>query len=99
MSKDQGHSRVVNLVTGEKIVAEVIAVNDQEVLLKTPFIIKDGMAIPYLSDEVGESPGAIQVHMMQIVWATPLSDFPTLHALYLEKTTGIQIDMKKSIII
>ena len=97
-----GVTRVVNLITGEKLAGSVKVVegiNGQELLITKPFIIKDGGAFPYMVEDLGSAPAAVQVHPMNVIWSVPMGEFKELHKMYLEKTTGIVTEVKKEIII
>jgi len=97
--------RVIKLITGEVVFGEVEAVptgegesSHVEIQIKTPFTAVNAGIMPYLSDLMGSSPGAIQVHPMNVLFQLPLSDFPIAEKAYNEATSKI-IQSESKIII
>jgi hypothetical protein len=93
--------RVLKLMSGEILIGEVSmieTVNSQEILIKTPFEVKNGVIKPYLLETMGNAPSAIQVHPINIVWALPLDEFENANKIYIQATTGIITDTKRGII-
>lgn len=84
--------RLFKLLNNEVIFGEVELVegpNGSEVLIKTPFTAKNGNILPYMSDEIMSSPGAIQIHPMNILWSVPLDEFKLANEAYIKATTGL----------
>lgn len=63
--------------------------NGSEILVKEPYTIKNGKAMPYMYDELMKSPAAVQIHPMNILWSTPLDEFDEIYKIYVEATSGI----------
>lgn len=63
--------------------------NGSEILVREPYTIKHGKAMPYMYDELMKSPAAIQIHPMNILWSTPLDEFDEIEKIYIEATSGI----------
>ncbi len=80
---------------------EVIQNRDNigEFLVKTPYTAIDCKIMPYVLKDIGESPLAIQLNPVNIVWHVPLDEFPKLLAIYTEQTTGIITETKPKILI
>lgn len=108
--KQQGNikigRRVFKLITGELVFGEcetVTTKNGQtEILIKNPYTPLNGGIAQYCMAELAGSPAAIQIHPMNIIWQTFLSEFVEADKAYTEATTpksGIITDMKKPIII
>jgi len=95
--------RVFKLINNEVVFGEVesVQVNEQqvEILIKQPFSAISGNIFPYMADVFGNAPAAIQIHPMNIVWSTPLEDFPEAERVYNEATGGIVTERKESIIL
>lgn len=98
--------RVFKLITGELVFGECEAVTTKngqtEILIKTPYTPLNGGIAAYCMTELAGSPAAIQIHPMNIVWQTMLSEFEEADKAYTEATTpksGIITDLKKPILI
>lgn len=86
--------RFFKLISGEVIYGECEIVkteNGGEILIKTPFTVVDGVALPYMSNVVGSSPAAIQIHPMNVLWQVPLDEFKQLEEQFIKDTTGLQL--------
>lgn len=94
--------KVIKLITGEIIFGNMEGVetaNGQEILVKRPYQAKDGNIMPYGILDLGNAPGAVQIHPMNVIWSSPLEDFPEIETAYLKATTGIEVQEKSKIII
>jgi len=94
--------KVIKLITGEIIFGNMEGVesaNGQEILIKQPYQAKEGNIMPYGILDLGNGPGAVQIHPMNVIWSSPLEDFPEIEKAYLKATTGIEIQEKSKIII
>lgn len=75
--------RFFHLITGEDVFGEMeVITNSPEILIVEPYTVKNGNMLPYMYDKIGQSPKAIQIHPMQIVWSCPLDEFPEIHQHY-----------------
>lgn len=99
-------TRVFKLITGELVMGkcETVITNNgnTEILIKYPYTSYQGGIVQYCMPELAGSPAAIQIHPMNIVWQTFLSEFTEAEKVYNEATTpksGIITDLKKPIII
>ncbi len=98
--------RVFKLITGELVFGDCETVQNNagvtEILIKHPYTSYQGGIVQYCMPELAGSPAAIQIHPMNIIWQTFLSEFPEAEKAYTEATTpksGIITELKKSIII
>jgi hypothetical protein len=73
--------------------------NGEEILIKQPYEAKDGNIMPYGIKDLGNGPGAIQIHPINVVWINPLEDFPEVQTAYLKATTNIEVPDKPKIIL
>jgi len=84
--------RVFKLITNEVIFGNCESVqlaNTVEILIKQPFIAQgNGKISPYMSNQMGNAPGAIQIHPMNVIWAVPLDEFPEVEKAYVKETSG-----------
>lgn len=93
--------KVLKLINGEIIFGEVEGVetaNGTEILIKKPYQAKGGNIMPYGIQDLGNGPGAIQIHPINVLWVNPLEDFPEIETTYIKATTNIEIEKKPSII-
>lgn len=91
--------RLFKLINGDVVFGETEAINEAEVLIKYPYTAEGGNIMPYMALVMGSAPGAIQLHVMNIVWSVPLDEFPEANSVYIKATTGIITDVKQKIII
>lgn len=98
--------RVFKLIDGSLVFGECETVVNNagvtEILIKTPYTSYQGGIVAYCMPELAGSPAAIQIHPMNIIWQTFLSEFAEADKAYTEATTpksGIITDIKKPIII
>lgn len=94
--------RFFKLINNEVIFGEVETVdgvNGVELLIKTPYTAKAGKMMPYMIDIMMESPAAVQIHPMNILWSVPLDEFEDAHNAYVEATTGIVTNPKSKILV
>ena len=94
--------KVIKLLNGEIVFGIVEAVpteNGSEILIRKPYQAEGGNIFPYGIKDLGNGPGAIQIHPINILWVNPLEDFPEIEHAYLKATTNIQVDKPKSIIL
>ena len=70
-----------------------------EILIKKPYTAKAGNIMPYMMDVMTESPAAIQIHPMNILWNVPLDEFAEADRVYTEATTGIILNPKEKILV
>lgn len=95
--------RLFKLIEGTAILGEIEVVKNEagmeEILIKHPFEVKNQRAFPYMADVIGESPGAVQIHPMNVLWSVPLDEFPELEKVYTETTSGIITQPKSKIIV
>lgn len=95
--------RFFKLINGDNVFGEIETVQTEsgqtEIIIKKPFTAKHSNMMPYMADEVGESPGGIQIHPMNVVWSVPLSEFPELNKAHIEVTTGLVTETKPQIIV
>lgn len=45
--------------------------------------------MPYMLDVLMESPRAVQIHPMNVLWSVPLDEFEHANKAYIQATTGI----------
>lgn len=94
--------RFFKLINNECIFGEIEPINTKngqtEILIKHPYTVKGGTAIPYMFDVMGIAPGAIQIHPINILWSIPLDEFEEVNKAYIQSTTGIVTDVKSEII-
>lgn len=95
--------RFFKLINDEVIFGqtEVITteVGQTEVLVRMPYTAKNGNIMPYMIDVMGESPAAVSIHPMNIIWSVPLDEFPMAEKLYSESTGSIITEKKEKIVI
>lgn len=70
-----------------------------EFLIRNPYTAINGKLLQYCIKDLTEAPSAIQIHPMNVIWQTPLDEFPEVNKVYLEQTTGIVTDTKSKIVI
>ena len=94
---EQAGKRVFKLITGEIIFGEVTVINEDsgiQFLVKEPFESKklengtNGI-VPYLSQELGNGPGGVQFHIMNVIWSLPLDEFHSVEQAYNNATSEI----------
>ena len=84
--------RFFKLINDEVIFGEVDVVkgpNANEILIKTPYTAKSGKVMPYMLDVMMQSPKAVQIHPMNVLWSVPLDEFEDANKVYIQATTGI----------
>lgn len=84
--------RVFKLINGEIILGEVELVETErgtEIIIKTPFTVKNGNLTPYMYAELLKAPGAIQIHPMNVLWNCDIDEFPDVRTAYIKATSGI----------
>jgi hypothetical protein len=90
--------RFFKLINNEVVFGEcetlVVDGGHVEILIKKPYTAKGGNIMPYMVDVMTSSPGAIQIHPMNILWTVPLDEFPEAHKVYIEATTGIDLSTR-----
>lgn len=94
--------RFFKLINNEVIFGEIEviqAINGNEILIKTPYTAKNGNIMPYMVDVMTQSPSAVQIHPMNILWSVPLDEFEEANRVYIETTTGIITDPNYKILI
>jgi len=94
--------KVIKLINGEIVFGSVEAVdgiNGQEILIKQPYQAQGGNIFPYGIKDLGNGPGAIQIHPMNVLWINPLEDFPEIQTAYLKATTNIEVNDTPKIIL
>lgn len=94
--------RVFKLITGEVIFGSVETVPTEQgaqILVKKPFEAKGGNMMPYMTDVMGSSPAAVQIHPMNIIWTVPLDEFEEAYRVYQEATSGIVTEKKQQIVV
>lgn len=94
--------KVIKLINGEIVFGSVEAVdsgNGTEILIKQPYQAQSGNIFPYGIKDLGNGPGAIQIHPMNVLWINPLEDFPEIENAYLKATTNIAVNETPKIII
>ena len=98
--------RIFKLITNEIVFGEcetVTTKNGQtEILIKTPYTPLNGGIAAYCMAELAGTPAAIQIHPMNIVWQTLLSEFVEADKAYTEATTpksNIITDVRAPILI
>lgn len=99
-------TRVFKLIDGSLVFGKCETVINNagvtEILIKHPYTSYQGGIVQYCMPELAGSPAAIQIHPMNIIWQTFLSEFPEAEKAYTEATTpksGIITDLKKPIIV
>lgn len=94
-------NRVFKLITGEIIFGDVTVIEEDngiQFLVEKPFEAKDGAIMPYLIKEFGNGPGAVQFHIMNVIWSLPLDEFEQANKGYAKATSEIVQPEKPSII-
>ena len=94
--------RFFKLINGEMVYGDtetVPTMNGTEIVIKKPYMVKNGNAMPYCMDVLPSAPGAIQIHPMNILWTVPLDEFPDIEKAYIKATTGLDIDTKSKLIL
>lgn len=94
--------RFFKLINDEVIFGDVEIINNgqhTEILIKTPYTAKNGNIMPYMIDVMMESPAAVQIHPMNVLWSVPLDEFEEANRVYIQATSGIITDPKHKIII
>lgn len=84
--------RLFKLINDEVIFGEIEVVTNQhgeEILVKKPYTAKNGKIMPYMLDVLMESPRAVQIHPMNVLWSVPLDEFEHANKAYIQATTGI----------
>ena len=84
--------RFFKLINNDMIFGNVEIVpglNGEEILIKQPYTVKDGNAMPYMYAELTESPKAVQIHPINVLWSVPLDEFAGLNKIYIQATTGL----------
>ena len=93
-------NRFFKLVNNEVVFGEcetVDAGNGPEILIKCPFTAKNGNIMPYMQDIMTESPKAVQIHPINILWNVPLDEFPNANKLYVEHMgTNVKFESQKA---
>jgi len=90
--------RFFKLINNEVIFGEIEVIdghNGSEILIKTPYTAKSGKIMPYMLDVMMQSPKAIQIHPMNILWSVPLDEFEDANKLYIQATTDIITDINR----
>jgi hypothetical protein len=93
--------RFFKLINGEMVYGETETVptqNGTEIIIKKPYMVKNGNVMPYCMDVLPSAPGAIQIHPMNILWTVPLDEFPEVLKAYTKATTGLDVPDKPNII-
>lgn len=94
--------KLIKIITGELIFGSMEGVdtpNGQEILIKQPYQAKEGNIMPYGILDLGNAPGAVQIHPMNVIWSSPLEDFPEIETAYLKATTSIEVNETPKIIL
>ena len=84
--------RCFKLINNEIIFGEIEVIdgpNGGEILVKNPYTAKGGKVMPYMLDVLMESPKAVQIHPMNVLWSVPLDEFDEVNRVYIQATTGI----------
>ena len=93
--------KVIKLINGELLLGSVQGVqteNGVEILIQQPYIASNGNIMPYCVNDLGNGPGAVQIHPMNILWTNPLSDFPQVSDAYFKATTKLDLTPQRAII-
>lgn len=94
--------RVFKLITGEVIFGDTQTIPDQngtQFLIKEPYMAENGGILPYMMREMGNGPGAVQIHPMNVIWSVPLDEFKEVEKAYKKATSKIITPEKPSIIV
>ena len=86
------NKRCFKLINNEIIFGEIEVIdgpNGGEILVKKPYTAKGGKVMPYMLDVLMESPKAVQIHPMNVLWSVPLDEFDEVNRVYIQATTGI----------
>ena len=84
--------RCFKLINNEIIFGEIEVIdgpNGGEILVKNPYTAKGGKVMPYMLDVLMESPKAVQIHPMNVLWSVPLDEFDEVNRVYIQATTEI----------
>jgi len=84
--------KVLKLLNNETIMgdAEGVYTDDiTQILVKMPYIAKNGNIMPYMMDEMMSAPAAVQIHPMNVLWSADLEDFPIAFKAYNDATSKI----------
>lgn len=93
--------KVIKLINGEIIFGNMEGVetpNGTEILVVKPYQAIGGNIMPYCMQDLGNAPGAVQIHPMNVLWSSPLEDFPEVETAYIKATTGLEVDSKPSLV-
>lgn len=86
-------NRFFRLIEGTNIFGEVQTVETEgghvEILIKHPYTVKGGNVMPYMVEDAGNAPGAIQIHPMNVLWTVPLDEFKEINEYYKKQTSQI----------
>lgn len=81
--------RFFKLVNHEILFGESEVDENGEICIKEPLTIKSKEMMRYMDDIIGESPKAVYIHPMNILWNCKLSEFPELEKAVTKATSGI----------
>ena len=98
----QAGKRFFKLINGEMVYGEtetVPTINGTEIIIKKPYMVKNGNVMPYCMDVLPSAPGAIQIHPINVLWTVPLDEFPEVEKAYIKATTGLDIEPQSRIIV
>lgn len=94
--------KVLGLINGDIVFGNMEGIETEggvEILVKQPYQAKGGNIMPYRIQDLGNAPGAIQLHPMNVVWSSPLEDFPEIQTAYLKATTNIEVSTAPKIVL
>lgn len=99
---DAGY-RVFKLITNEIIFGETQTIKETDgslqFLVKEPYTAENGGILPYMARTMGNGPGAVQLHPMNVIWTVPLDEFKTVEQAYNKATSNIITPEKPNIIV
>lgn len=86
--------RLFKLITSEIVFGNTEVhqgINGPEFHIKEPYTSKNGQLMPYMIQELGNAPAAINIHPMNVIWQVPLDEFKEAYDLYVKATSRIII--------
>lgn len=93
--------RCFKMITNEVIFGETFSIkteNGTEILIKEPYTALDGSIGPYMANELGNAPAAIQIHPMNVLWSVPLDEFKEANKIYKEATSKIILNESEIVV-
>lgn len=90
-SKSATKKIFLRLINKETVIGSASVTETGEIFIEKPYTTVNNKLMPYMMDELGSSPGAVQIHPMNILWQVSLDEFPEIEKSYITVTSGIII--------